>query len=42
MIPTWLYGNSCLWAHDVWLYIAGTSGTKSTQQATLEVVVSDP
>ena len=42
MIPIWLCGNSCLWAHDVWLYIAGTNGTKSAQQATLEAVVIDP
>ena len=26
------YGNSCTWAHDVWLYIVGTSEPNSTQQ----------
>ena len=25
-------GNSCTWAHDVRLHIAGTSEPKSTQQ----------
>ena len=31
--PQWLYGNSCTWAHDVRLRIAGTNGPKSVQQA---------
>ena len=26
-------GNSCTWAHDVWLHIAGTNEPKSAQQA---------
>ena len=29
----WRYGNSCTWAHDVWLLIAGTNEPKSAQQA---------
>ena len=29
----WLYGNSCIWAHDVWLHIAGTNEPKSAEQA---------
>ena len=31
--PQWLYGNSCTWAHDVPLHIAGTNEPKSAQQA---------
>ena len=31
--PQWLYGNSCPWAHDVRLHIAGTNEPKSAQQA---------
>ena len=31
--PQWLCGNSCTWAHDVRLHIAGTNGPKSAQQA---------
>ena len=31
--PHWLCGNSCTWAHDVRLHIAGTNETKSAQQA---------
>ena len=30
--PQWLYGNSCTWAHDVRLHIAGTSEPKSALQ----------
>ena len=26
-------GNSCTWAHDVWLHIAGTDEPKSAQQS---------
>ena len=29
----WLCGNSCTWAHDVRLHIAGTNEPKSAQQA---------
>ena len=29
----WLSGNSCTWAHVVWLHIAGTNEPKSAQQA---------
>ena len=31
-ICQWPYGNSCTWAHDVELHIAGTSEPKSAQQ----------
>ena len=31
--PQWLCGNSCSWAHDVRLHIAGTNEPKSAQQA---------
>ena len=31
--PQWLCGNSCTWAHDVRLHIAGTNERKSVQQA---------
>ena len=31
--PQWLCGNSCIWAHDARLHIAGTNEPKSTQQA---------
>ena len=31
--PQWLCGNSCIWAHDVRLHIAGTNEPKSVQQA---------
>ena len=31
--PQSLYGNSCTWAHDVRLHIAGTNEPKSAQQA---------
>ena len=31
--PQWLCGNSCTWAHDVRLHIAGTNEPKSAQQA---------
>ena len=30
--PQWLCGNSCTWAHDVQLHIAGTNEPKSAQQ----------
>ena len=29
--PQWLFGNSCTWAHDVQLHIAGTNEPKSAQ-----------
>ena len=29
----WLCGNSCIWAHDVRLYIAGTNEPKCAQEA---------
>ena len=29
----WFCENSCTWAHDVWLLIAGTNEPKSVQQA---------
>ena len=29
----WLFGNSCTWAHDAWLHIAGTNQINSAQQA---------
>ena len=29
----WLCGNSCTWAHDVCIHIAGTNEPKSAQQA---------
>ena len=29
----WLCGNSCTWAHDARLHIAGTNEPKSVQQA---------
>ena len=31
----WLCGNSCTWAHDVGLYIAGINESESAQQAKL-------
>ena len=31
--PQWLCGNSCTWAHDIWLYIASTNEPNSAQQA---------
>ena len=31
--PQWLCGNSCTWAHDVRLHIAGTNELKSAQKA---------
>ena len=31
--PQWLCGNSCTWAHNLWLHIAGTNEPKSVQQA---------
>ena len=31
--PQQLSGNSCTWAHDVLLHIAGTNERKSAQQA---------
>ena len=31
--PQWLCGNSCSWAHDEQLHIAGTNKPKSAQQA---------
>ena len=31
--PQWLYGNSCTWAQDVLLHIAGTNEPESAQQA---------
>ena len=31
--PQWLCGNSCTWAHDARLHIAGTNEPKSAQQA---------
>ena len=31
--PQWLCGNSCTWAHDVRLHIAGTNEPKSAQEA---------
>ena len=31
--PQWLSGNSCTWAHDVQLHIAGTNEPKSAQEA---------
>ena len=35
-VPSWLSpqnlsGNSCFWAHDIWLNIAGTNESKSAQ-----------
>ena len=30
--PEWLCGNSCTWAHNVRLHIAGTNEPKSVQQ----------
>ena len=30
--PQWRHGNSCTWAHDVRLHIAGTNEPKSDQQ----------
>ena len=29
----WLCGNSCTWAYDVWLHMAGTNEPKSAQKA---------
>ena len=34
-IRQWPNGNSCTWAHDVRLHIAGTNEPKSTQQVNL-------
>ena len=31
--PQKLCGNSCFWAHDIWLNIAGTNESKSAQKA---------
>ena len=31
--PQWLHGNSCAWAYDERLHIAGTNKPKSAQQA---------
>ena len=31
-IRQWPHGNSCTWAHDVRLHIAGTNEPKSAQQ----------
>ena len=31
--PQWLCGNSCTWAYDVWLHMAGTNEPKSAQKA---------
>ena len=31
--PQWFYGDSCTWAHDVRLQIAGTNELESAQQA---------
>ena len=33
LLPQWLCGNSCIWAHDVRLHIAGTNEPKSAQQS---------
>ena len=33
LLPQWLCGNSCTWAHEVRLHIAGTNEPKSAQQA---------
>ena len=33
LAPQWLYGNSCTWACDVRLHIAGANEPKSAQQA---------
>ena len=33
LLPQWLCVNSCTWAHDVRLHIAGTNEPKSAQQA---------
>ena len=35
--PQWLCGNSCNWAHNVQLHIAGTNEPNSAQQAKLGV-----
>ena len=32
LILRWLYGNSCSWARDTRLHIAGTNEPKSTQK----------
>ena len=32
LLPQWLCGNSCTWAHEVRLHIAGTNKPKSAQQ----------
>ena len=32
-LPQWFCDNSCSWAHDVRLHIAGTNEPKSAQQA---------
>ena len=31
--PQWLCGNSCTWAHEVRLHIAGTNEPKSAEKA---------
>ena len=31
--PQNLCSNSCFWAHDIWLNIAGTNESKSAQKA---------
>ena len=31
--PQWLCSNSCTWANNVQLHIAGTNESKSSQQA---------
>ena len=33
LLPQWLFSNSCIWAHDLRLHIAGTNEPKSLQQA---------
>ena len=35
----WLYGNSCTWAHDVRLYIAGTNEPKSIQECIVLILL---
>ena len=32
LILRWLHGNSCSWARDIRLHIAGTNEPKSTQK----------
>ena len=31
--PQWLCGNSCTWAHDIWLHIPSINELKRAQQA---------